>query len=79
MSDKIDVNEIMNELEKKLRKGLSEKQLTVTDISMLVGEYLEKAKEKILEGTGEIINEELPQSVDDTCDNCGKPLKKTKK
>lgn len=79
MSDKIDVNAIMEGLDEKIRKGLSEKQLTVTDISLLIGEHLEKAKKKILEDTGAIISEELPQSVGDTCDGCGRPLKKTKK
>ena len=79
MDNKINVNEIMKELENKLEKGLSEKQLTVTDISILIGEHLEKAKEKILQDTGKLINEKTPSNHENTCKECGGPLKKTKK
>jgi len=79
LDNKIDINEIMMELEKKLEKGLSEKQLTVTDISILIGEHLEKAKEKVLQDTGKLIKEKTPLNDKNTCNECGGPLKKTKK
>jgi len=79
MNDKIDVNEIMKALEEKIKKGLAEKRLTVTDISLLIGEHIEKAKEKILEDTSTIIDNESKPCIKTTCKDCGKPLKKTKK
>ena len=39
MSKKIDVNAIMNELDEKLRKGLSGGTLDATGISRLIGEH----------------------------------------
>jgi hypothetical protein len=79
LDNKIDINEIMMELEKKIEKGLSEKQLTVTDISILIGEHLEKAKEKVLHDTGKLIKDKIPLNDENTCCECGRPLKKTKK
>lgn len=79
MNDKIDVSEIMKALDKKIKKGLAEKRLTVTDISLLIGEHLEKAKEKILEDTGKIVGNESKSSNEKNCNDCGKRLKKTKK
>jgi len=79
MNNRIDVNEIMKELEEKIKSGLSEKRLTLTDISILIGEHIGKAKEKILKDTGELIGEEVPSSNEDTCSDCGGRLKKTKK
>ena len=79
MNDKIDVSEIMKELDEKIKKGLAEKRLTVTDISLLIGEHLEKAKEKILEDTSDIVSKEITPSNESNCKNCGKRLKKTKK
>ena len=79
MNDKIDVSEIMKELDEKIKKGLAEKRLTVTDISLLIGEHLEKAKEKILEDTGDIVGKEITPSNENNCKDCGKRLKKTKK
>lgn len=79
MTDKIDVSEIMKALDEKIKKGLAEKRLTVTDISLLIGEHLEKAKEKILEDTGNIVGKESKSSDECNCKDCGNPLKKTKK
>lgn len=79
MNDKIDVSEIMKELEEKLKKGLADKKLDITDISQLIGEHLDKAKEKVLQDTGELIKEEVKPSDDETCKDCGGHLKKTKK
>lgn len=79
MNDKIDVSEIMKALEEKIKKGLAEKRLTVTDISLLIGEHIEKAKEKILEDTSDIIDNESTPCNESNCNDCGKPLKKTKK
>lgn len=77
MSD-IDVNEIMKELGEKIKLGLAEKRLTVTDISILIGEHLEKTKAKILEDTDKIIKGELEHSNECRCKDCGGLLKKTK-
>lgn len=79
MNNRINVNEIMKELEEKIVQGLSEKSLTVTDISILIGEYTEKAKQKVLEDTSEILNTDVKPSDNTSCKECGKPLKKTKK
>lgn len=79
MSDKIDVSEIMKALDEKIKKGLAEKRLTVTDISLLIGEHIEKAKEKILEDTSGIIDNKIMPCNETNCKDCGKPLKKTKK
>lgn len=79
MKDKIDVNEIMKELEEKLRKGLSDNKLDATGISRLIGEHLEKAKEKVLQDASELINEEAKPCENDICKDCGGHLKKTKK
>ena len=79
MNDKIDVSGIMEALDEKIKKGLAEKRLTVTDISLLIGEHLGKAKEKILEDAGTIIGKETKPSNESKCKDCGKPLKKTKK
>lgn len=79
MNNEINVSEIMKSLEEKIKKGLSEKHLTVTDISLLIGEHIEKAKEKILEDTSNIISNESSPSNESNCKDCGKPLKKTKK
>jgi len=79
MNDKIDVSEIMKALEEKIKKGLAEKRLTVTDISLLIGEHMEQAKEKILKDTSTIIDNESKPCNGTTCKDCGKPLKKTKK
>jgi hypothetical protein len=79
MSDKIDVNAIMKELEEKLRKGLSDKKLDATGISQLIGEHLEKAKEKVLQDASELINEEVKPCKNEKCKDCGGGLKKTKK
>lgn len=79
MNNKINVNDIMKELEEKIRTGLSEKQLDITGISQLIGEHLEKAKEKILNDASEVIKEEVKPCNSETCNDCGKKLKKTKK
>lgn len=79
MSNKIDVNTIMKELEEKLRKGLSDKKLDATGISRLIGEHLEKVKEKVLQDTSEMINEEVKPCENEKCKDCGGRLKKTKK
>jgi hypothetical protein len=79
MSDKIDVNAIMKELEEKLRKGLSDNKLDATGISQLIGEHLEKAKEKVLQDASELINKEVKPCEDEKCKDCGGSLKKTKK
>lgn len=79
MNNEIDVNEIMKILDQKIKTGLAEKRLTVTDISIMIGKHIEKAKEKILEDAGEIISEKTTPSNDEVCKECGKPLKKTKK
>ncbi len=78
MDNRINVNEIMKELEEKIVQGLSEKSLTVTDISMLIGEYTDKAKQKVLEDTSEILNTDVKPSDRTSCKECGKPLKKQK-
>lgn len=79
MNDKIDVNEIMKELEEKLRKGLSDNKLDATGISRLIGEHLEKAKEKVLQDASELINAEAKPCKNEICKDCGGSLKKTKK
>jgi len=79
MNDKIDVSEIMKELEEKLRKGLSDNKLDATGISQLIGEHLEKAKEKILHDASELVNKESKPSENEICKDCGGRLKKTKK
>ena len=79
MNDKIDVNAIMKELEEKLRKGLSENKLDATGISRLIGEHLEKAKEKVLQDTSELISAETKPCENEICKDCGDHLKKTKK
>ena len=79
MNGKIDVSEIMKVLEEKIKKGLAEKRLTVTDISILIGEHIEKAKEKILEDTSNLIDNASTPCNKNICKDCGKPLKKTKK
>lgn len=79
MSKKIDVNAVMNELEEKLRKGLSDGTLDATGISRLIGEHLEKAKEKVMQDSSELINEEAKPSENEFCKDCGSKLKKTKK
>ena len=79
MDNTIDVNEIMKELEQKLKQGLSEKRLTITDISKLIGEYTDKAKEKVMKDAGNIITQESSDDLKDTCKDCGGRFKKTKK
>jgi len=79
MNKKIDVNEIIKELDEKIKKGLAEKSLTVTDISIMLGEHLEKAKEKIINDAGEIIGENKCLISENNCKECGGILKKTKK
>ncbi len=79
MSDKIDVNAIMKELEEKIKRGLSDKKLDATGISQLIGEHLEKAKEKIMQDASELINEETKPSDNEICKDCGGKLKKQKK
>jgi len=78
MNDKIDVSEIMRELEEKLKNGLSQKQLDITDISKLIGEHIDKAKGKILKDTSDLIKEESEPCSNETCKDCGGRLKKTK-
>lgn len=79
MNEKIDVSEIMKELEEKLKNGIKEKKLDITGISRLLSEHMEKAKEKILLDAGELINEEIEPFENKKCPDCGKDLKKTKK
>lgn len=79
MNDKIDVSEIMKDLEEKLKKGLKEKTLDMTGISRLLSEHVEKAKEKILHDAGVLVSEELEDCKNEKCPDCGKDLKKTKK
>lgn len=79
MNNEIDINEIMKTLEDKIKKGLAEKSLTVSDISLLIGEHIEKAKEKILADTSNIIENGNKQCNENNCKDCGKPLKKTRK
>jgi len=79
MSDKINVNAIMKELEEKLRKGLSEGTLDATGISRLIGEHLEKTKDKVIKDTHELIREEAKPCENESCKDCGGKLKKTKK
>lgn len=78
MNEKIDVSEIMKDLEEKLKTGIKDKKLDITGISRLLSEHVEKAKEKILHDAGELINEETEQYEDEKCPDCGKDLKKTK-
>lgn len=79
MNNKIDVSVIMRELEEKLKKGLSGRTLNATDISRLIGEHLDKVKEKVMQDTSELINEEAKPSENESCMDCGSKLKKTKK
>jgi len=79
MNNKIDVTAIMKELEGKIQEGLSKKKLTLTDISLLMTEHIEKAKAKIVEDVGNIVQDEVPPDDKDNCEVCNKPLKKTKK
>lgn len=79
MNNKIDVNSIMKELEEKLRNGLKDNKLDATGISQLIGEHLEKAKEKVLQDTSEMITEEVKPSENEKCKDCGGNLKKTKR
>jgi hypothetical protein len=79
MNNKIDVSDIMKELEEKMRKGLSEGTLDVTGISKLIGEHLEKAKEKVLEDASNVIKSEVKPDTKKECKKCGNSLKKTKK
>jgi hypothetical protein len=79
MSEKIDVSEIMKELEDKIKKGLAEKKLDMTGISRLITEHVEKAKEKILQDAGELISGEMEPGENEKCMDCGRDLKKTKK
>ena len=67
MSDKINVNAIMKELEEKLRKGLSEGTLDATGISRLIGEHLEKTKDKVIKDTHELIREEAKPYENESC------------
>jgi hypothetical protein len=78
MNNKIDVSVIMRELEEKLKKGLSDRTLNATDISRLIGEHLDKVKEKVMQDTSELINEEAKPSENESCMDCGSKLKKTK-
>lgn len=75
---KIDVNSIMKELEEKLSKGLSDGTLDATGISRLIGEHLEKTKEKVIKDTRELIREEAKPSENESCKDCGSKLKKQK-
>lgn len=77
MNNKIDVNDIMKNLEEKIKKGLEEKSMDLTDISILINKHIEKAKEKILTDTSNILTE--TKGENDICKECGGTLKKTKK
>jgi len=79
MNNQIDVSEIMKELEEKIKKGLADKTLDMTGISRLIGEHLEKAKEKVIKDTGEVIDSVVEPCSAESCKDCGTPLKKTKK
>lgn len=79
MSDKIDVSRIMKELEEKLKNGLNDRKLNITDISLLIGEHLERAKEKVLKDVSELIKEELGPDDNERCKDCEGHLKKTEK
>lgn len=78
MSD-IDVTEIMKHLEEKLKKGLDDETLNITDISRLIGKHLEEAQEKIVKDTADIVNSKMKSDDSELCKNCGETLKKTKK
>lgn len=79
MDKKINVDEIMSELEDKIKNGLEKKQLDVTGISQLIGEHLGRTKEKIMKDVSSIVEEKTPPSEDEKCKECGGTLKKTKK
>ena len=78
MNNIIDINEIMRDLEEKIKKGLSEKSLDITGISKLIGEHLEKAKDKVLQNAGDIISNEVIPSTQTDCKKCKNKLKKQK-
>lgn len=79
MENSIDVSEIMKELDEKIKKGLAEKSITVTDISRMIGEHIEKAKGKIVSDATEIIKNNTEVTLEEKCKDCGGKLKKTKK
>jgi hypothetical protein len=79
MNSKIDVSVIMKELEDKIRIGLSDKTIDITGISKLIGEHIEKAKEKILLDASNVIKSEVKPDTQNNCKKCGKGLKKTKR
>lgn len=79
MNKKIDLSEIAKELDDKVKRGIDEGRLDITDISRLIGEHIEKAKEKIMKDVGEIASERVRPEESDICQKCGGALKKTKK
>jgi hypothetical protein len=75
---KFDLGEISKELEDKIKTGLQNKQLNLTDISLLISEHISKVKEKVLKDAGELISTELQPDDQAQCKDCGGLLKKTK-
>jgi len=74
-------NDVINSFEsykKKLREGLREGKFKIEDVEKLIGTHLKEMRESLISTTGEIINE-VTKDDNDTCKQCGRPLKKNKK
>jgi len=74
---KIDVKDILKHLEEKISEGLENKELSLTDISLLMSSAVDDVKKKITSDIEEIVKDKAKDDSAKTCEDCGEPLKKT--
>ena len=74
---KIDVSDILKHLEDKIEKGLQNKEISLTDISLLISSAMDDVKKKITSGIEEIVKDKTKDDCNIICEDCGNPLKKT--
>jgi len=74
---KIDVNDILKHLEERISEGLENKEISLTDISLLMSSAVEDVKKKITSDIEEIVKDKAKDDSVKTCEDCGEPLKKT--
>ena len=74
--EKRDFNAMVGKVKEEVRNGVSEKTMTITDISVKMTAAFNEIKEEYLKDIEEAIKESQ-HSKDENCKQCEEPLKKT--
>lgn len=71
-----DINVIVNKVKAEVRKGVAEKTMSLTDISLKMTAALDEIKEAFTKEIEDVVHEEQDTKAT-SCPDCGSGLKKT--